>query len=110
MSRLPADDIPAGVRRLFAEGFRAGDIAEPLASFDGETPADVVARYMDTEGFDVVGIRREGLVAGFVERNEIGSGPCGSAMKEFRDELADSAPLLEVVRVLAGGPRAFVTV
>jgi hypothetical protein len=102
--------MPAGVLRLFAEGFRAADIAEPLASFDAETSADVVSRYMDAKGFDVVGIRRDGHVAGFVEREQLSGGACATAMREFGDELPDAAPLLDVVRVLASGPRVFVAV
>jgi hypothetical protein len=105
----PVDDIPAGVRRLFSDGFRARDIAEPLASFDAETAVDVVACYMDARGFEVVGVRRGGLVAGYVERNQLAAGPCGGTMKEIRDPLPDSAPLLDVVRVLAAEPRLFVT-
>ena len=109
MSGGPADDIPAGVLRLFAEGFRAADIAEPLASFDAETAADLVARHMDDKGFDIVGVRRDGLVAGFVEREQLSAGQCGTAIKEFSEELPDAAPLLDVVRVLADGPRVFVS-
>ena len=61
---------------------------------------------MDGQGFDVVGVRRNGLVAGFVERDELFDGPCGAVMKEFREDFAlpDAAPLLEVVKLacLAG--------
>jgi hypothetical protein len=110
MSGGPAQDLPAGVRRLFTEGFQAGDVAEPLASFDAETAADVVAQFMDARGFDVVGIRRDGMVAGFVERERLAGGACGSAMREFGEGLHDSAPLLNVVRELAAGPRVFVSV
>jgi hypothetical protein len=106
----PADDIPASVRRLFSDGFRAGDIAEPLASFDAETPADVVAHYMDAQGFDVVGVRRQGLVVGYIERGQLAGESCGDAMKEIGEALPDSAPLLDVVRVLAAEPRVFITV
>ena len=110
--RAEGDRHPgAGVRRLFTEGFLAADIAESLTSFDGETPVAVVAKLMDIEGFDVVGVRRKGLVAGFVERAVLSGGLCDAAMKEFTagEVLPDSAPLLNVVQVLAGGPRAFVT-
>ncbi len=111
MTGGPADEIPPGVRRLFAEGFRAADVAEPLASFDAESPGDMVARLMDAEGFDVAGIRRDGSVAGFVERARLASGPCGSEMRDFNPDslLPDSAPLLNVVKVLAADARVFVT-
>jgi hypothetical protein len=109
VGRLP--ELPAGVRRLFAEGFQVADIAEPLASFDAETPARSVAAVMDRDGLGVVGVRRDGRVAGFVEPDGLGDGPCGAAARAFPAGalLPDSAPLSAAVRVLAGEPQAFVT-
>jgi hypothetical protein len=103
--------LPAGVRRLFAEGFQVADVAEPLASFDAETPGPAVAAVMDRDGLTVAGIRRAGRVAGFVEPDGLSDGPCGDGLRKFQAEtlLADSAPLSAAVRVLATEPRAFVT-
>ena len=61
-------DLPAGVRRLFSDGFRAADVAEPLASFDAETAAKVAAGFMAQGGFSVAGVRRCGRVVGYVEQ------------------------------------------
>jgi hypothetical protein len=104
-------EIPVGVRRLFAEGFQVADVAEPLPSFDAETPGDVVAQTMDADGFSVAGVRRRGLVTGFVERDGLGSGSCGDAAKDFRGatRLEASAPLSAAIRGLARQPRVFVT-
>jgi hypothetical protein len=76
-------DLPAGVRRLFAEGFQVADVAEPLASFDADAPGPTVAEVMDRDGIRVAGVRRGGRVDGFVERDGLGDGPCGSVAKEF---------------------------
>jgi hypothetical protein len=107
----PPAELPAGVRRLFAEGFRVADVAEPLASFDTETPGPAVSAVMDRDGLTVAGVRRGGRVAGFVEPGGFSDGPCGDGSREFKAEtlLADSAPLSAAVRVLATEPRAFVT-
>jgi hypothetical protein len=104
-------ELPAGVRRLFAEGFQVADVAGPLASFDAETPGPAVAVVLDRDGLAVAGIRRDGRVAGFVERDALGQGPCGVARKDFAPGtlLPESAPLSAAVRVLAAEPRAFVT-
>jgi hypothetical protein len=104
-------EIPAGVRRLFTEGFRVEDVAEPLASFDADTPGPVTAAVMDRDGLAVVGVRRDGRVVEFVERKQLSDGPCGSAGREFAAAtlLSASAPLSAAVRVLAAEPRAFVT-
>jgi len=104
-------EIPLGVRRLFAEGFQVADIAEPLPSFDAELSGDVVAQIMDADRFSVAGVRRRGLVCGFVERGQLGAGTCGVAMIDFRSatRLAGSAPLSAAIRILAREPRVFVT-
>ena len=104
-------ELPAGVRRLFTEGFRVEDVAEPLASFDSSTSGPVAAAVMDRDGLAVVGIRRDGRVAGFVEREKLTDGPCDVAVQEFPPGaiLADSAPLSAAVRVLAAESRTFVT-
>jgi CBS domain-containing protein len=103
--------IPEGVRRIFAEGFRVADVAEPLASFDETTPAGDVGRFMDGANFDVVGVRRDGQVWGFVERPLTDTSPCGIAATPFEVPavLPDSAPLSAAVSALAVAPRAFVT-
>jgi hypothetical protein len=106
--RVP--ELPIGVRRLFVEGFQVADVAEPLASFDAETPAPLVAKVMDQDEFAVAGVRRAGRVAGFVERGGLRDGPCGADAKEFAagTQLAGSAPLSAAVRILSVQPRAFV--
>jgi hypothetical protein len=104
-------ELPTGVRRLFTEGFRVADIAEPLASFDAETPARTVSATLERTGSAVAGVCRDGRVAGFVEPADLGTGNCGEAIKEFPAGaiLPDSAPLSAAVRVLASAPHAFVT-
>src|SRR5262249_22143851 len=104
-------EIPVGVRRLFAEGFHVADITEPLASFDAEDLGDVVAQVMDADRYSVAGVRRRGMVAGYVERDRLGTGPCGAVMTDFRSatRLEGSAPLSAAIRVLARQPRVFVT-
>jgi hypothetical protein len=104
-------ELPAGVRRLFTEGFQVADIAEPLASFDAESPARTVAAMLDRSGLAVAGVRRDGRTTGYIDRAELGDGPCGDGRKEFPPGsiLADSAPLSAAVRVLAGAPQVFVT-
>jgi hypothetical protein len=104
-------ELPVGVRRLLTEGFQIADVAGPLASFDAETPGPAVAAIMDRDGVTVIGVRRDGRVVAFVERDGLGQGPCGVAPKEFAAAtlLPQSAPLSAAVRVLADHPQAFVT-
>ena len=43
------------------------DIAEPLPSFDGTTLCEHVREIMSNKGFEVAGVRGEGITTGFVE-------------------------------------------
>lgn len=59
------------LRRVFTEGFAARDVAEPLVSFDAATATSEVLALMDRRDFDVVGVRSEGLVVGYVARGDL---------------------------------------
>ncbi len=56
------------LKKPFLEGFTVMDIAAPLVSFDAERPAADVRSYMDEREYDLVGIRQDGLVSGYVRR------------------------------------------
>jgi len=56
------------MKRLFTEGFMAIDIAEPLASFDADKNAADTLQFMNKNNLDVVGVRRDGVVAGYVQQ------------------------------------------
>jgi hypothetical protein len=100
------------LRQLFLEGFCAGDVAEPLVSFDASTAAETARAVMNARKFEVVGVRREGIVAGYVRFEDLAAGLCGDAMTPFDEAtvLPDSAGLPTVVEALSQSPRAFVTV
>lgn len=100
------------LRRVFTQGFAARDIAEPLVSFDACTPAVEARRLMIAENFDVVGVRRDGLVVGYAEREDLGAGTCGDHLRAFEAEslIADTAGLADVVLGLARFPRLFVRI
>jgi hypothetical protein len=112
-----APDAPHGdasrrrLRRLFLEGFTAADVAEPLVSFDAERPAAEARRLLEARGFDLVGVRREGLVRGYAVREELAGGSCGDHLHPFGpDDLVDStASLQDVIRSLDVNLRCFVT-
>jgi hypothetical protein len=98
------------LRRVFAEGFSARDIAEPLVSFDASTAAAEALLLIRDHDFDVVGVRRQGLVVGYLEREHCRDGACADQLREFDQAavISDTAPLAEVVSRLARSPRLFV--
>ena len=99
-------------RRIFEEGFTAMDVAVHLRSFDRETPAPVVRQLMQTHDFDVVGVRVQGLVEGYVSRESLDEGACGDHFHAFEEDdiLQADAPLSKVVLHFRRKPRAFVRV
>jgi len=100
------------LRRVFAEGFTARDIAEPLVSFDASAAASEVAGLMDRRNFDVVGVRQEGIVVGYVERGDLCGPNCGAKVRPIDQAttLSETAPLADAVLGLANAPRLFIRV
>jgi hypothetical protein len=100
------------LRQVFTDGFAARDVAEPLVSFDAATSAAEALSLMNTADFDVVGVRRDGLVAGYAERKDLGEGVCGEHLELFDDMsvISDVTPLADVVLKLDRSPRLFVRV
>ena len=107
-----APRIPDAVRRVFAETFTVRDVAEPLASFDAETPAAEVRAFMEDRGFDAVGVRSKGHVVGFVRSDSLENGTCGQRLQPLDEAtvLCDSAPLLTVLQALNQVEFVFVAV
>jgi hypothetical protein len=89
------------------------DIAEPLVSFDETTKAVEVQTFMREKGFDLAGVRRNGLVDGYVRQEDLSSGTCGDHSQHFTpddDLVPDTANLIDVVKSLAINQQCFVTI
>ena len=107
------DTQSSRLRRLFLEGFSAMDVAEPLVSFDESASSEDVRQVMDEKRFDLVGVRQNGLVEGYVRRDELTSGTCGKHFHPFTpddDLVPDTANLIDVVKSLAINQQCFVTI
>lgn len=100
------------LRRLFDRALTLRDIAEPLVSFDGIQPADEVRALMESRGFDVVGVRENGVVTGYCVGGDLGAATLGSFRRTFApaDVLPDSEPLLAAFEALRERRHVFVTV
>lgn len=98
------------LRRVFAEGFSARDISEPLVSFDASTAAAEAASLANAQDFDVVGLRRNGLVVGYAQRKDLAEENCEQYLLPFDDMsvVSDATPLSDVVLGLNRSPRLFV--
>jgi hypothetical protein len=101
------------VLRLFSEAFTAKDIAEPLRSFDADADAQQVSSWLDDAGVQMAGVRRGGVVTGFVQRERLSSGRrCGDVARALAPQqiLSADAPLSDVIHVLTRYDHCFVSV
>ncbi len=107
------DTQSSRLHRLFLEGFSAMDVAEPLVSFDESAKAEEVQRFMHEKAFALVGVRQNGLVEGYVRREDLTSGICSDHFRPFTpddDLVPDTANLIDVVKSLAINQQCFVTI
>jgi hypothetical protein len=98
------------LRRVFQEGFSIRDIAQTLPSFDGTTPCQQVQTIMSDKGFEVAGVRTDGITSGFVEISDLAGVCCGEVARRFDEAqlAAETLPLAPLVLRLKDQPRLFV--
>ncbi len=100
------------LRRVFQQAFLVHDIAESLVSFDDSASAEQVRAFMESRRFEVVGVRRDGRVEGYVELANLGDGVCSDYRKSFDDSqiILDSSSLSDLVLRLKDRRRLFVSI
>lgn len=100
------------LRRLFEQSIPASSIAEPLASFDREAPTQATLEFMGSAGFDILGIRENGLTTALVRREELHEAQSIVAvMHPITPDLtiAEGGSLLEAVREVSERGYIFVS-
>jgi hypothetical protein len=102
--------VSTEVKGLFTDAFTARDVAEPLASFDADADAAAVREFMAARDFDIVGVRVDGQVAGYVTRGSLEGGACREHQRplEAATILRDADPLLAVLTGLKDASFLFV--
>ena len=103
------------LRELFEHSITVRHISEPLASFDADHPAAQVLEFMDKKDYDVVGVRKDGLVSGYVRKEDLSledGNKVGVHLVTFepKELLSETIPLVNVFEVLRNSPRAFVLI
>jgi hypothetical protein len=100
------------MKRLFTEGFIAMDIADPLYSFDSDKSAAEVKGFMSEKDLQIVGIRNDGVNAGYVERQDLDRGTCSDHMHRFEEAqiLPNASHLPEVIDILDEWKYCFITI
>ena len=100
------------MQRLFTEGFTVLDISEALISFDADRDAAEVQRFMAEKNLSIIGIRKDGVVAGYTTKDKLAGGKCGDHIHTFDDKMVLSATssLQEVMEALSANRYCFVSV
>ena len=106
------------ILRRFRDVFTAGDIADPLLSFDADGRERALARIMKSRHLQIAGIRVDGVVQAYVRLSDVVSGDAGDDAPSGRhlqhisadQVLGINAPLMDVVGVLTRHDHCFVSV
>lgn len=100
------------LRQVFDRSVSVRYIAEPFVSFDAQRQAPDVGSFMEAEDFDIVGVRQNGTVVGYVYRTDLCGGTLEQYVRPFDKQLLldDWSPLLAVLELLASFPQVFVVV
>jgi len=100
------------LRQVFDRSVTVRYLAEPFVSFDAQREAPCVRTFMEAKDFDVVGVRQNGTVEGYVHRVDLQDGTLEQYVKLFDKRLLldDRSPMLEVLQLLASSPRVFIVV
>ncbi|MEE9550496.1 MAG: hypothetical protein V3W08_08875 [Candidatus Binatia bacterium] len=102
------------LRRIFEENFTVRYLAPPFVSFDDSRAADKVRTFMEPpRDYDVVGVRKDGLIEGYVNREDLGPGVLNDYLKPFEPSLLldESANIRDALRLLCEPPhRVYVQV
>ena len=104
---------PQSVARLsytFSRSLTAADLAEPLASLDENQPVGHAAELMLARNLTVLGVRRAGLVTGWVGPGDLTGRTLGEFARDFRPEevLEESASLDAVLGAFVTADQVFV--
>lgn len=100
------------LRKLF-ESISVRYIAEALISFDEGAGSQVVSVFMgEPNNYDVVGVRHDGLVVGYVKRADLSDGTLANYLVKFNpDDIVDeSTQLVDVLKRLRKTTRLFVLI
>jgi hypothetical protein len=100
------------LRRIFERCITVRDIAEPFASFDSQRQCTDVLPFMEARGYDVIGIRIDGLVGGYALRGDLSGGQLGDHARAIDPELVlpDSSALLTAFERLRTRPWVLVSI
>jgi hypothetical protein len=100
------------LRQIFDRTLTVRHVAESFLTFDGPRAALEIRAFMEERNFDVVGVRQNGIVDGYVKRSDLTGGTLEDHLTRFEPDLQvdETTSILGVLRLLRDSPRVFVVV
>jgi hypothetical protein len=98
------------LRSLFENSITVHSISEKLECCDAGEDAAVVRKRLEVLDYDVLGVKENKQISGFVERKNLGAGCCRKFLQVFHPSqlIAESTPLIDLLLILRDPPRMFV--
>ena len=98
------------LKDLFDQNITVKYLAEPFKSFDYFADAPEVRGFMEKSDYDIVGIRKNGSVIGYVKRSDLQDGICENYILRFdpSELIPDTTPLIEVLKMLRNRPSLYI--
>lgn len=100
------------LRELFERSITIREIAEPFSSFDMTCSADGVKQFMNTKDYDVIGVRKDGLISGYARRNKLSGGKLEDYLISFdeQEKFPETTPIIKVMESFRSLDRIFITI
>lgn len=106
------DDVSTykSLRSLFEKNITVNSISEVLATCNVGDPAPQIKDEMASKDYDVIGVEENGIVIGYVLRDDLREGSCTEYTRSFSpsDLVSDSTPLLQTLFIFKNTERLFV--
>ena len=98
------------LRSLFEKNITVNSISEVLDTCNVSDSARVIRDQMVLKDYDVIGVEENGMVIGYVLRDDFGEGTCQEYSRSFSPSelVSDSTPLLQTLFIFKNTERLFI--
>lgn len=98
------------LKDIFEQTITARYIAEPFRSFDADSDLSMLRSFMEEHDYDVVGIRQEGLMTGYVAKENLSDSVLKASIHKFDSEelVSDTTTIVKIFKMLRNCPRVYV--
>jgi hypothetical protein len=98
------------LRSLFEKNITVNSISEVLATCNVRDQAQQIRDQMDLKDYDVIGVEENGMVIGFVLREDLKEGTCKDYFRSFSPSelVSESTPLIQTLFIFKNTQRLFI--